>query len=66
VDRDLTLLSQDYANMPITLADYIYPAIQKQYVTILTLESKVLADDDVEAIHQMRVSLRRLRSQIQA
>jgi CHAD domain-containing protein len=66
VDRDLTLLSQDYANMPITLADYIYPAIQKQYVTILTLEAKVLADEDVEAIHQMRVSLRRLRSQLQA
>jgi CHAD domain-containing protein len=66
VDRDLTLLSQDYANTPVTLADYIYPAIQKQYVTILTLESQVLADDDVEAIHQLRVSLRRLRSQIQA
>ncbi len=66
MDRDLTLLSQDYANTPVTLTDYIYPAIQKQYVTILSLESKVLADDDIEAIHQMRVSLRRLRSQIQA
>jgi CHAD domain-containing protein len=66
VDRDLILLEQNSTNATVTLADYIYPAIQKEYVTILTLESKVIADDDIEAIHQMRVSLRRLRSQIQA
>jgi CHAD domain-containing protein len=66
VDRNLTLNPQDCAAMPVTLADYIYPAIQKQYVTILTKEADVLADEDVEAVHQMRVSLRRLRSQIQA
>jgi CHAD domain-containing protein len=66
VDRNLILLEQNSTDVMVTLADYIYPAIQKEYVTILTLESKVLADDDVEAIHQMRVSLRRLRSQIQA
>lgn len=66
VDRDLTLFQPDYVNLPVTLADYIYPAIQKQYVTMLTLEAKVLADGDIEAVHQMRVSLRRLRSQIQA
>jgi CHAD domain-containing protein len=66
VNQDSILLEQDSANATVILADYIYPAIQKEYVTILTLESKVLADDDVEAIHQMRVSLRRLRSQIQA
>lgn len=64
--ENLTLLQPDCANMPVTLADYIYPAIQKQYVTILTLEAKVLADEDIEAVHQMRVSLRRLRSQVQA
>jgi CHAD domain-containing protein len=66
VDRDLKLFQQGDAQLPVTLADYIYPAIQKQYVTILTLEADVLADDDLEAVHQMRVSLRRLRSQIQA
>jgi CHAD domain-containing protein len=66
VDRELILFQQDCANTPATIADYIYPAIQKQYVTIVTLEAKVLADDDVEAVHQMRVSLRRLRSQIRA
>jgi CHAD domain-containing protein len=64
--ENLMLEEQDCANMPVILADYIYPAIQKQYVTILTLEAEVLADDDVEAVHQLRVSLRRLRSQIQA
>jgi CHAD domain-containing protein len=66
VDRDLMLIEQNATNATVTLADYIYPAIQKEYVTILTLESKVISDDDVEAIHQMRVSLRRLRSQLQA
>jgi CHAD domain-containing protein len=66
VDRDLMLIEQNSTNATVTLADYIYPAIQKEYVTILTLESKVISDDDIEAIHQMRVSLRRLRSQIQA
>jgi CHAD domain-containing protein len=66
VNHNSTLLKQDFTQATVTLADYIYPAIQKEYVTILTLESKVLADDDLDAIHQMRVSLRRLRSQIQA
>ena len=66
MDQDLILFEQNSTNVMVTVADYIYPAIQKEYVTILTLESKVLADDDVEAIHQMRVSLRRLRSQLQA
>jgi CHAD domain-containing protein len=50
----------------ITLADYIYPAIQKQYVALLTHEADLLSDGDIEAVHQMRVSLRRLRSVIQA
>jgi CHAD domain-containing protein len=49
----------------VTLADYIYPAIQKQYIAIITHEADVIADGDVAAIHQMRVSLRRLRSFIQ-
>ncbi len=66
MNQHLTLVERDCAQATVTLADYIYPAIQKQYVSILTLEAQVLADDDVEAIHQMRVSLRRLRSQIQA
>jgi CHAD domain-containing protein len=65
VDRNLTH-QQDSAIEPVTLADYIYSAIQKQYVTILTTAAEVLADEDVEAVHQMRVSLRRLRSQIRA
>jgi CHAD domain-containing protein len=65
MERNLTLLPPESATLPATLADWIYPAIQKQYVKILTLEADVLADDDRAAVHQMRVSLRRLRSQIQ-
>jgi CHAD domain-containing protein len=60
----LLLISLDMDK--ITLADYIYPAIQKQYVAILSHEANVINDGDVEAIHQMRVSLRRMRSVIQA
>ncbi|AFY95250.1 hypothetical protein Cha6605_4310 [Chamaesiphon minutus PCC 6605] len=65
VDR-MTLSPQQEVGTPVTLADYIYPAIQKQYITIINLEADVLADRDLEGVHQMRVSLRRLRSQIQA
>jgi CHAD domain-containing protein len=50
----------------VTLADYIYPAIQKQYIAIVTHEADVLKHGEIEAVHQMRVNLRRLRSMIQA
>jgi CHAD domain-containing protein len=50
----------------VTLADYIYPAIQKQYIAIVTHEADLLKTGEIEAVHQMRVSLRRLRSMIQA
>jgi CHAD domain-containing protein len=50
----------------VTLADYIYPAIQKQYIAIVTHEADVRETGEIEAVHQMRVSLRRLRSMIQA
>jgi CHAD domain-containing protein len=49
----------------VTLADYIYPAIQKQYIAILTHEADVVTDGKLSAIHQMRVSLRQLRSFVQ-
>ncbi len=51
---------------PITLADYIYPAIQKQYIALVTHEAEIIDSGDVNAIHQMRVSLRRLRSIVRA
>jgi CHAD domain-containing protein len=46
----------------ITLADYSYLAIQKQYIKLLSYEGDVVADKDPEALHQMRVTLRRLRA----
>jgi CHAD domain-containing protein len=49
----------------VTLADYIYPAIQTQYIAIVTHEADVITDGKLSAIHQMRVSLRRLRSFVQ-
>jgi CHAD domain-containing protein len=49
----------------VTLADYIYPAIQTQYIAIVTHEANVVTEGKLSAIHQMRVSLRRLRSFMQ-
>jgi CHAD domain-containing protein len=51
---------------PITLADYIYPAIQTQYIAIVTHEAAIIDGGDLHSIHQMRVSLRRLRSIVRA
>jgi CHAD domain-containing protein len=66
VAQNLTLLERDKVSELVTLADYIYSAIQQQYIGIVTAEAQVLADESVSAIHQLRVNLRRLRSQIQA
>jgi CHAD domain-containing protein len=50
----------------VTLADYSYLSVQKQYIKMLSYEADVFADRDPEALHQMRVSLRRLRTAIKA
>jgi CHAD domain-containing protein len=66
VDTTSIIATSGWANAQVTLADYIYPAIQKQYVAILTHEADIISGGDPEAVHQMRVSLRRLRSQLRA
>jgi CHAD domain-containing protein len=50
----------------VALADYSYLGIQKQYIKLLSYEGDVLADKDPEALHQMRVTLRRLRTAMKA
>ncbi len=45
-----------------TLGEYASTAIQKQQKKILKWESSVKKDEDPEALHQMRVGMRRLRS----
>jgi CHAD domain-containing protein len=58
-------MTQIEANKTI-VADYVYAALQSQYVAILTYEADAIAAKDPEAIHQMRVNLRKLRSTVNA
>ncbi|BAZ41474.1 CHAD domain-containing protein [Calothrix sp. NIES-4101] len=44
------------------LGDYTYQAIQKHFKKILKWEKSVKKDEDPEALHQMRVGMRRLRT----
>lgn len=47
-----------------TLGDYAYEAIQKHFKKTLKWEKTVKKDEDPEALHQMRVGMRRLRTAI--
>ncbi|GAC1468346.1 MAG: CHAD domain-containing protein [Chamaesiphon sp.] len=47
-----------------TLGDWAYLAIEKHFHKILNHEDDVLKDKDAEALHQMRVGTRRLRSAV--
>lgn len=51
-----------FKDNPVTLADYSYNAIAKQVKKILKYEKKILTEEDPENLHQLRVSMRRLRS----
>lgn len=57
--------SNSNLQLPHTLGDYAYQVIQEQYRRILKQEADVLADTDPEALHQMRVGTRRLRTALQ-
>ncbi len=52
-------------HLPPTLEAYAYQVIEEQYRRIAKQEKKVLADKDPEALHQMRVGTRRLRTALQ-
>jgi CHAD domain-containing protein len=49
---------------PKTLGYWAYLAIEKHFQKTLKYESDVLADKDPEALHQMRVGMRRLRTAV--
>lgn len=52
-------------NTPVqTLGNYAYEAVQKHYKKILKWEKSVKKDEDPEALHQMRVGMRRLRTAV--
>ncbi|MBW4646664.1 MAG: CHAD domain-containing protein [Goleter apudmare HA4340-LM2] len=47
-----------------TLGDYAYQAIEKHFKKTLKWEKSVKKDEDPEALHQMRVGMRRLRTAV--
>ena len=47
-----------------TLGDWAYLGVQKHFQKILKHEDDVLKDKDPEALHQMRVGMRRMRSAV--
>ncbi|MDZ8104483.1 MAG: CHAD domain-containing protein [Nostoc sp. DedQUE12a] len=47
-----------------SLGDYAYQAIQKHFNKTLKWEKSVKKDEDPEALHQMRVGMRRLRTAV--
>lgn len=47
-----------------SLGDYAYQAIQKHFKKTLKWEKSVKKDEDPEALHQMRVGMRRLRTAV--
>ncbi|MBD1898092.1 CHAD domain-containing protein [Coleofasciculus sp. FACHB-129] len=47
-----------------TLGDWAYLAIEKHFQKTIKHESDVIKDKDPEALHQMRVGIRRLRSAV--
>lgn len=49
----------------LTLGEYAYTVIQDQYHHIIEYEKPVLADEDPENLHHMRVGTRRLRTALQ-
>jgi CHAD domain-containing protein len=59
-------LSKAIASNPtLTLGAHAYTVIQEQYRQMVKREKKVLADEEPEHLHQMRVATRRLRTALQ-
>ncbi len=57
--------SDSTTHLPQPLEAYAYQVIEDQYRRIVKQEKKVLADKDLESLHQMRVGTRRLRTALQ-
>ena len=57
--------AQHIAQQVDLLGGYAYQIIQQQSRLIFELRSQVLADTDIEDLHQMRIGTRRLRAALQ-
>ncbi len=57
-------MTADTVTKPQTLGDWAYLAIEKHFHKTIKHEADVLKDKDPEALHQMRVGMRRLRTAV--
>lgn len=57
--------SSKNSHLSVTLKDYAYQTLGKNFKKVIKPETKVLQDTDPEPLHQMRVGTRRLRTALQ-
>lgn len=57
--------SPELVSQSLTLGEYARSIIEEQYHSIIKRERKVIADEDPDHLHQMRVGTRRLRTALQ-
>jgi CHAD domain-containing protein len=57
-------MKESIINNPKTFGDWAYLAVKKHFKKTIKHESDVLKDKDPEALHQMRVGMRRLRTAV--
>jgi CHAD domain-containing protein len=57
----MTLAAQPKVN---TFGEYAYEGIQRHFKKVVKWESSVKKDEDPEALHQMRIGMRRLRTAV--
>jgi len=64
-DQHLPKLTDRPSMVGITLGDYAYTIIEQQFQALTKQKQSVLADQDPEHLHKMRVAARRLQSALQ-
>ncbi|MDX2229469.1 MAG: CHAD domain-containing protein [Leptolyngbyaceae cyanobacterium bins.349] len=65
VKEKAKVIEPDSLSAAVTFGEYAYSMIETQYRSMVKRERKVLADEDPEHLHQMRVATRRLRTALQ-
>lgn len=61
----ISQIESSQPELSLSLGDYAYYIVREQYQSIIKLKNQVLADEDPEHLHHMRVGTRRLRTALQ-
>jgi CHAD domain-containing protein len=65
INQEESLQGDDIARSPLTVGEFAYQLIADQFRHMVKQEEGVLADQEPESLHHMRVSSRRLRTALQ-